>query len=259
VLSYDDYVREITKLPRDRQDELLGLLEELSGLRRKKDARHFFLPFVKTMWPGFVEGTHHKIIADLFDEVVQGKKNRVIINMPPRHTKSEFASVHLPAFYLGRYPDRLVIQASPAAACGPPPSACASAEGRVLDRWLRRSAGRSGGQFARRAAGDRLQAPNPMMTTDDQPPSRLNRFLRSKLGLTHYRRERITYFMRCVVDKEFLGIEGMLHTVKQTVESNPEFTHFINWINNVQSFMEVICADGVCLTYLRQYWVNQCS
>jgi predicted phage terminase large subunit-like protein len=112
MLKHDDYVDAIRKLPQDRQDELLALLEELSTGRQKENARHFFLPFVKTMWPGFIEGTHHKIIAELFDEVVQGKKSRVIINMPPRHTKSEFASIHLPAFYLGRYPDRLVIQAS---------------------------------------------------------------------------------------------------------------------------------------------------
>ena len=112
MLGYEDYIREISKLPSDRQDDLLKLLNELSTARQKKNARNFFLPFVKTMWPGFIEGTHHKIIADLFDEVVQGKKKRVIINMPPRHTKSEFASIHLPAFYLGQYPDRLVIQAS---------------------------------------------------------------------------------------------------------------------------------------------------
>ena len=35
---------------------------------------------------------------------------RLIINMPPRHTKSEFASYLLPAWFLGKYPDKKVIQ-----------------------------------------------------------------------------------------------------------------------------------------------------
>lgn len=64
------------------------------------------------MWPGFIEGSHHKIIADLFDQIITGKKRRVIINMAPRHTKSEFASVFLPAYFLGQYPGKKIIQAS---------------------------------------------------------------------------------------------------------------------------------------------------
>ena len=60
----------------------------------------------------FVEGSHHRIIAELFDEVVAGRKKRIIINMPPRHTKSEFASIYLPAFFLGNYPNKKVIQSS---------------------------------------------------------------------------------------------------------------------------------------------------
>lgn len=70
------------------------------------------MPFVKRMWPSFIEGRHHEIIASLFDDVVSGKKKRIIINMPPRHTKSEFASIFLPAYFLGRYPDKKIIQAS---------------------------------------------------------------------------------------------------------------------------------------------------
>ncbi len=33
-----------------------------------------------------------------------------IINMPPRHTKSEFASYLLPAWFLGKYPEKKIIQ-----------------------------------------------------------------------------------------------------------------------------------------------------
>ena len=111
-MHYDEYVRKIGKLPLDQQREVLGLLEELTRTRARSKARTHFLPFVKTMWPDFIEGSHHRIIAELFDDVIAGRKKRIIVNMPPRHTKSEFASVLLPSFFLGQYPNKKVIQSS---------------------------------------------------------------------------------------------------------------------------------------------------
>ena len=40
------------------------------------------MAFVKEMWPEFIEGRHHKEIADKFDQIAQGKIKRLIINMP---------------------------------------------------------------------------------------------------------------------------------------------------------------------------------
>ncbi len=56
------------------------------------------------MWPEFIEGPHHKIIAEKFNALAEGKLKRLIVNMPPRHTKSEFASSLLPAWMIGRTP-----------------------------------------------------------------------------------------------------------------------------------------------------------
>ena len=61
-----------------------------------------FLSFVKYVWPEFIEGSHHKIINKKFNDLAQGKIKRLIINMPPRHTKSEFASYLLPAWMIGK-------------------------------------------------------------------------------------------------------------------------------------------------------------
>jgi predicted phage terminase large subunit-like protein len=69
-----------------------------------------FLTFVKSMWPDFIQGSHHKKIADQFNRLAEGKINRLIINMPPRHTKSEFASFLLPAWMIGRNPKLKIIQ-----------------------------------------------------------------------------------------------------------------------------------------------------
>lgn len=105
-------IGQIAQLPSTERTELLRLLEELDTTRSIAAARKNFLPFVENLWPAFIEGPHHRIIAELFDDVMNGKKRRVIINMAPRHTKSEFASVYLPAFFLGRSPEKKIIQAS---------------------------------------------------------------------------------------------------------------------------------------------------
>ena len=51
-------------------------------------------------------------MADAFERVARGECKRLIINMPPRHTKSEFASYLLPAWFLGKYPNKKIIQTS---------------------------------------------------------------------------------------------------------------------------------------------------
>jgi predicted phage terminase large subunit-like protein len=77
---------------------------------RQDDIKNNFMSFVKAMWPEFIEGKHHKEIAEKFNKIAQGKSKRLIINMPPRHTKSEFASFLLPAWMVGRKPDLKIIQ-----------------------------------------------------------------------------------------------------------------------------------------------------
>ncbi len=66
--------------------------------------------FVKHTWPAFIEGRHHKIMAESFERIAKGELKRLIINMPPRHTKSEFASFLLPAWFLGQFPEKKIIQ-----------------------------------------------------------------------------------------------------------------------------------------------------
>jgi predicted phage terminase large subunit-like protein len=99
-------------LPADEQRDILRMLDELEAARGREGARGDFMAFVKRMWPAFIEGEHHKVMAEAFGRVLSGKCKRLIINMPPRHTKSEFASYLLPAWFLGNKPDGKVIQAS---------------------------------------------------------------------------------------------------------------------------------------------------
>jgi predicted phage terminase large subunit-like protein len=75
-------------------------------------AKNDFMSFVKCVWPEFIEGSHHRHIAKKFNDLANGKINRLIVNMPPRHTKSEFASFLLPAWMVGRNPKLKIIQAT---------------------------------------------------------------------------------------------------------------------------------------------------
>lgn len=97
-------------LPEDEKMEIMRLLDELESAKTKKDSHEDFLKFVKHVWPAFIEGDHHRVMADAFNRIASGELKRLIVNMPPRHTKSEFASHLFPAWYLGKYPDRKVIQ-----------------------------------------------------------------------------------------------------------------------------------------------------
>jgi len=106
-------IDQINKIPDVQVRERLKA-DILRGYENQKAeaARNDFLTFVKRMWPQFVEGQHHKIISDKFNRVASGELTRLIINMPPRHTKSEFASYFLPAWMIGRYPSLKIIQAT---------------------------------------------------------------------------------------------------------------------------------------------------
>jgi len=79
-------------------------------LENQEKAQSDFLEFVKAVWPDFIEGYHHKIYAEKLNRVARGELKRLIVNMPPRHTKSEFASHLFPAFFMGRHPKAKLIQ-----------------------------------------------------------------------------------------------------------------------------------------------------
>ena len=85
----------------------IQMLLEMDRIERSKES---FVYFASQMWPVFISGAHHKIMADAFERVARGELKRLIINMPPRHTKSEFASFLLPAWFLGKFPHKKIIQ-----------------------------------------------------------------------------------------------------------------------------------------------------
>ena len=111
-MNIDKITEALAQLPINEREAFMSDLAEYQASLKREKAQIDFMKFVKAMWPGFIDGRHHKVMAKKFEEIAEGKIRRLIINMPPRHTKSEFASYMLPAWFLGKYPNKKIIQCS---------------------------------------------------------------------------------------------------------------------------------------------------
>lgn len=94
------------------KERLQALSLELQKRRESELARVSFLAFIKLLWPQFIYGRHHARMAKEFEAVVNGECKRLIINLGPRHSKSYLGSYLFPAWFLGRYPHKKVMQCS---------------------------------------------------------------------------------------------------------------------------------------------------
>jgi hypothetical protein len=99
-------------LPDEVLKEILALKEAEVRLATREKAQDQFMPFVHHVYENFIEGRHHRIIAEKLERIARGELKRLIVNMPPRHSKSEFASYLMPAWFLGRNPKLKIIQAT---------------------------------------------------------------------------------------------------------------------------------------------------
>jgi hypothetical protein len=91
----------------------MNLAEQAKAeLAKRELARRHLLEAVKYHFPGYDVNWHHEVIAEKLELIAAGELKRLIITMPPRHGKSELASIHFPAWYIGKYPDKEIIAAS---------------------------------------------------------------------------------------------------------------------------------------------------
>ena len=95
--------------------EILALEQARKTLLVRDKAQESFMSFVKYVYDGFIEGSHHKQVATQFEKLAVDPGSRIIVNMPPRHTKSEFASYLLPAWVLGKNPKLKILPTTPTA------------------------------------------------------------------------------------------------------------------------------------------------
>ena len=100
------------KTPKEKKQRAKDLLAQYSIFLTQEVGKMSFLDFVKHVYPGYKVGPHHLKLAEIFEDIANGKKKRVIVNIAPRHGKSELISYLAPAWFLGKYPAKKVIMAS---------------------------------------------------------------------------------------------------------------------------------------------------
>jgi len=94
------------------QQEFLDLIDEKMGRIKRKAAQGGLLDFVKAVYPNYMVGAHHKRLAKLLEDAIDGDKKRIIVNIAPRMGKSELVSYLFPAWFLGHHPDKKIIMAT---------------------------------------------------------------------------------------------------------------------------------------------------
>lgn len=102
----------LKKMPERQQQEFLDLIDEKMTRIKRNAAQGGLLDFVKAVYPNYMVGAHHKRLAKLLEEAINGDKKRIIVNIAPRMGKSELVSYLFPAWFLGHHPDKKIIMAT---------------------------------------------------------------------------------------------------------------------------------------------------
>ena len=89
--------------------EIDRMVEELATRNYNQAAYDDLIAFCKHMQPDYIVGRHHRLLADMLMDIEQGKKDRICVNIPPRHGKSQLVSIMFPAWFLGRNPNKKVM------------------------------------------------------------------------------------------------------------------------------------------------------
>ena len=101
---------DIQFVPEEQLKKYAHLLERAKDISQAEASQQDFMEYTKTVWPEFINGRHHKIMAEKFNRIANGELKRLIVNMPPRHTKSEFGSYLLPSWLMGKNPRLKIMQ-----------------------------------------------------------------------------------------------------------------------------------------------------
>ena len=101
--------RALPQMPDKEKRKNLALLQQYQKEMKKEIGVESFLDFIKHVYPGYIIGAHHRHLAEIFQDIANGIKKRVVVNIAPRHGKSEMISYLAPAWFLGKYPAKKVI------------------------------------------------------------------------------------------------------------------------------------------------------
>jgi predicted phage terminase large subunit-like protein len=92
--------------------EIHKIVDELDKRQKIQAMKDDLIEFCKAMQPDYIVGKHHRILADLLMDIAFGREDRICVNIPPRHGKSQLDSIYFPAWFLGHFPDKKVMMVS---------------------------------------------------------------------------------------------------------------------------------------------------
>jgi len=96
----------------DEKRKILELIKVWDSESVQTVGKDSLLEFADHVYSGYKVGPHHRRLAKIFEDIAAGKKKRVIVNIAPRHGKSELISYLAPAWFLGKFPHKKIIMAS---------------------------------------------------------------------------------------------------------------------------------------------------
>lgn len=75
---------------------------------KREIARRSLLEFTKYMKPDYQVNWHHRLVAEKLDAFIRGEIKHLAIFMPTQTGKSELSSRRLPAYLLGKFPNKRI-------------------------------------------------------------------------------------------------------------------------------------------------------
>lgn len=108
----DTLLRSVDVLDEQELLEVEKMIEELDRRAALQAAKDDLIAFCKRMDPNYKVGRHHRKLADQLMAIERGVKDRICVNMPPRHGKSQLVSIYYPAWFIGRNPTKKVMMVS---------------------------------------------------------------------------------------------------------------------------------------------------
>jgi hypothetical protein len=75
----------LPKMPDKEKRRVAELLKTYQNQLTQAKGKDSFLDFINHVYPGYKVGPHHRKLARIFEEIANGVKKRVIVNIAPRH------------------------------------------------------------------------------------------------------------------------------------------------------------------------------
>ncbi len=96
----------------DEIEEIWRIVDELDARKAATRAQNDLISFCLALMPDYIVGKHHRLLANELMDIECNKKDRLCVNIPPRHGKSQLVSIMYPAWFLGRNPNAKVMMVS---------------------------------------------------------------------------------------------------------------------------------------------------